>query len=95
MNPIKAIYCRTVQAVLDASLTRSLPLHLTATTGMDALTHAVEAYIGRSTTRETREKALEANPLYPVPRLMTKEELEGFYRQVAAVKEVRHGKQAS
>ena len=25
---------------------------------MDALTHAVEAYIGRSTTKETREKAL-------------------------------------
>ena len=37
----------------------------------------------------------EANPLYPVPRLMTKEELEGFYRQVAAAKEVHHGKQAS
>ena len=222
-------------AVLDASLTRSLPPQLTATTGMDALTHAVEAYIGRSTTRLTREKALEAtklvfenvekacrngqdmkaranmltaaysagvaftrsyvgyihavahslggqyniphglanavimpyvlesygpcvhrklhelgiaagvctaeesdgeaaakfiqairnlnarmgipahlegiqeadipvmaahaekeaNPLYPVPRLMTKEELEGFYRQVAAVREVRHGKRAS
>ena len=50
-------------AVLDASLTRSLPPHLTATTGMDALTHAVEAYIGRSTTRLTREKALEATRL--------------------------------
>ena len=37
----------------------------------------------------------EANPLYPVPRLMTKQELEGFYRQVAAVKEMHHGKQAS
>ena len=222
-------------AVLDAGLTCSLPPHLTATTGMDALTHAVEAYIGRSTTRLTREKALEAtrlvfenveqayrngqdmearanmltaayaagvaftrsyvgyihavahslggqyniphglanavimpyvlerygpcihrklhklgiaagvctveesdveaagkfiqairnlnlrmnipvhldgiqkgdipamaahaekeaNPLYPVPRLMTKEELEGFYRQVAAFKEMRHGNQAS
>ena len=50
-------------AVLDANLTRSLPPHLTATTGMDALTHAVEAYIGRSTTRLTREKALEATRL--------------------------------
>ena len=50
-------------AVLDASLTCSLPPHLTATTGMDALTHAVEAYIGRSTTRLTREKALEATRL--------------------------------
>ena len=37
-------------AVLDANMTVSLPTHLTSTTGMDALTHAVEAYIGRSTT---------------------------------------------
>ena len=50
-------------AVLDASLTYSLPPHLTSTTGMDALTHAVEAYIGRSTSRETRRLALEATKL--------------------------------
>ena len=47
-------------AVLDATLTYSLPPHLTSTTGMDALTHAVEAYIGRSTSKETRKLALEA-----------------------------------
>ena len=47
-------------AVLDASLTYSLPPHMTATTGMDALTHAVEAYIGRSTSKETRRLAKEA-----------------------------------
>lgn len=47
-------------AVLDASFSYSLPPHLTATTGMDALTHAVEAYIGRSTTKETRRLALMA-----------------------------------
>ena len=47
-------------AVLDATLTYSLPSHLTASTGVDALTHAVEAYIGRSTTKETRRLALEA-----------------------------------
>ena len=47
-------------AVLDPEVTRSLPPHVTATTGMDALTHAVEAYIGRSTTRETRRDAVEA-----------------------------------
>ena len=47
-------------AVLDAALTYSLPPHLTATTGMDALTHAVEAYIGRSTTNQTRRLACEA-----------------------------------
>lgn len=50
-------------AVLDASLTFTLPPHLTSTTGMDALTHAVEAYIGRSTTRKTRQWALEATRL--------------------------------
>ena len=50
-------------AVLDARLTFSLPPHLTATTGMDALTHAVEAYIGRSTTRQTRQESLEATRL--------------------------------
>ncbi len=47
-------------AVLDPRFTLSLPPHLTAATGMDALTHAVEAYIGRSTTRETRKLAVEA-----------------------------------
>ena len=47
-------------AVLDATLTYSLPPHLTSTTGMDALTHAVEAYTGRSTSKETRRLALEA-----------------------------------
>lgn len=50
-------------AVLDAKLTYSLPPHLTSTTGMDALTHAVEAYIGRSTTKETRKLALSATKL--------------------------------
>ena len=50
-------------AVLDASLTYTLPPHMTSTTGMDALTHAVEAYIGRSTTKETRRLALEATKL--------------------------------
>ena len=50
-------------AVLDAALTYSMPPHLTATTGMDALTHAVEAYIGRATCRKTRRLALEATAL--------------------------------
>ena len=47
-------------AVLDPAVTRTLPPGLTATTGMDALTHAVEAYIGNSTTKETRAYALKA-----------------------------------
>lgn len=47
-------------AVLDPKVTLSLPPSITATTGMDALTHAVEAYIGRSTTYHTRRDALHA-----------------------------------
>ena len=47
-------------AVLDPAVTFSLPPSLTATTGMDALTHAVEAFIGGSTTTETRTYAKEA-----------------------------------
>lgn len=47
-------------AVLDPGLTASLPPLLTAATGLDALTHAVEAYIGRTTTRDTRKAALRA-----------------------------------
>ena len=47
-------------AILDPKVTYSLPPHLTATTGMDALTHAVEAYIGNSTSKQTRRCSLEA-----------------------------------
>ena len=47
-------------AVLDAENTVTMPLSMTSTTGMDALTHAVEAYIGRSTTRSTRKDATDA-----------------------------------
>ena len=46
-------------AVHDPKVTYTLPPYLTATTGMDALTHAVEAYIGGSTTRQTRTLAKE------------------------------------
>ena len=47
-------------AVLDYHVTLGLPKQITATTGMDALTHAVEAYIGRSTTKLTRAMAEES-----------------------------------
>ncbi|MBQ9145652.1 MAG: iron-containing alcohol dehydrogenase [Clostridia bacterium] len=49
--------------VLDPSLTVGLPPHITSTTGMDALTHAVEAYIGSSNTRQTKRDAIEATQL--------------------------------
>jgi len=46
--------------VLDPELTLSLPPDLTATTGLDALTHAVEAFIGKSNTKYTAECARKA-----------------------------------
>ena len=50
-------------AVLDPQTTVGLPKSITATTGIDALTHAVEAYIGRSTTVQTRAWSIEAMQL--------------------------------
>ncbi len=50
-------------AVLDPELTVGLPKHITSTTGMDALTHAVEAYIGKSNTPGTKKAALKATKM--------------------------------
>ena len=50
-------------AVLDPLLTVGLPPHITSTTGMDALTHAVEAYIGNSNTKETTACSIEATQI--------------------------------
>ena len=47
-------------AILDPTLLTGLPPKITSTTGMDALTHAVEAYIGRSNTKKTKRSAVEA-----------------------------------
>lgn len=47
-------------AVLDPKMTYTMPASLTATTGMDALTHAIEAFIGRSTTKQTRDYSIRA-----------------------------------
>ncbi len=47
-------------AVLDPTLTYGMPAHVTAASGMDALSHAVEAYIGHSNTAATRKNAVEA-----------------------------------
>jgi len=50
-------------AVLDPETTKTLPKHLVATTGMDAMVHAIEAYIGRSTVKATKADALKATEL--------------------------------
>ena len=43
---------------LDPKLAVSMPPSVTATTGMDALTHAIEAYVGDMDTSFVRDKAL-------------------------------------
>ena len=52
-NAISDPCLRPKYAVLDPALTTGLPPHITSTTGMDALTHAVEAYIGKSNVKST------------------------------------------
>lgn len=47
-------------AALDAKLMTGLPASITASTGMDALTHAIEAYLSRNATRQTDQQALMA-----------------------------------
>ncbi|MGN1418549.1 MAG: iron-containing alcohol dehydrogenase [Acutalibacteraceae bacterium] len=59
-NAINDPRLRPKYAVLDPELTVGLPPHITSTTGMDALTHAVEAYIGKSNVKSTEEYAEKA-----------------------------------
>ena len=47
-------------AVLDGTLLTTLPAKMTAYTGMDALTHAIEAYINHFNNRKTKKYELEA-----------------------------------
>ena len=42
-------YMMPEATILDAELTTGLPAHITAATGIDALTHAIEAYVGLGT----------------------------------------------
>ena len=47
-------------AALDPEVSRGLPAHITAATGIDALTHAIESYIGRWGNHETDNFGLTA-----------------------------------
>lgn len=62
-NAVNDPSLRPAFAVLDPELTVGLPPHITSTTGMDALTHAVEAYIGHSNTKQTEKDAIIATKL--------------------------------
>jgi len=61
--PINDLVLIPYYALLDPRLTAGLPPAITAGTGMDALCHAVEAYIGKSNTSQTRKDALKATEL--------------------------------
>ena len=57
--PITDFLLRPRCAVLDPKLTVGLPPHITSTTGMDALAHAIESYINKFyNSWNTRRKAL-------------------------------------
>ena len=62
-NAINDIRLKPRFAVLDPELTVGLPPHITSTTGMDALTHAVEAYIGKINVKSTEEYAEKATKM--------------------------------
>jgi alcohol dehydrogenase class IV len=66
-------------AVLDPELMLGLPPHITSATGMDAFTHAIEAYIGTFGTKFTNENAEKAT------RIIS-EDLEAVYEDGSDLK---------
>ncbi len=61
--PLMDLKLMPTAAALDGALMTGLPPAITAATGMDALTHAVEAFISRNALKRTDEKAIEATQL--------------------------------
>ena len=58
--PIESMKLVPNYAFLDGNMLLNLPPMTFATTGMDALTHAIEAYLNIDTTSKTRKYSLEA-----------------------------------
>ena len=61
--PIESMRLVPKYAFLDKNLLRDLPPSVFATTGMDALTHSIEAYLNIDRTKKTKKYALEASKL--------------------------------
>jgi len=47
-------------AIVDPAMAKTMPAGITASTGMDALTHAVESYISNKATTKMFEEAFHA-----------------------------------
>ena len=61
--PMMDLKLMPTAVALDGALMTGLPAHITAATGMDALTHAVEAYISNNAFKATDTLAVEATQL--------------------------------
>lgn len=70
-------------ALVDPALAESMPQKLTAHTGMDALTHAIEAYVSTSQTVFTDPLAIKA-------MIMVKDNLLASYNQDKGAREQMH-----
>ncbi|MFW6160981.1 MAG: iron-containing alcohol dehydrogenase [Acidobacteriota bacterium] len=79
---IKGPHMFPVLALVDPDLLISLPAHLVASTGLDALTHAVEAFISKAATPFTDVFALRSFQLII-------DNLERAYRDIKNDKEAR------
>ena len=58
--PLNDPYLIPKYVVMDPELTIGLPKPVTSTTGVDALTHAVEGFIGSENTKQTKKDSIEA-----------------------------------